>query len=177
MDEGLKAFYLLYGRRMSVRDFLEDDIEEEKLERLLNVLRRAQSAANRQPWRFIVVKRAENEQFGEIFTRDGFKKAPVWLVACAEPEKAWVRKADKVNYAWVDTTIAVTEMIGAATAEGIGTCWVAALDPARVKALLGIPPETDIVGVIVMGYPAEELKWKDKDRKPLEEIVNHGKWR
>ncbi len=178
MDENLKNFYVLYGRRRSIREFDGDVIiEDVVLERLLNVLRRAQSAANRQPWRFVLVKREENEEFGEVFTEQGFKEAPVWLVACTDPKEAWIRQADNVNYAWVDATIAVSEMIGAATAEGVGTCWVAAFDPDHVRRLLDIPRDLEVVGIIVMGYAREELRWVEKDRKHLDEIVYYGKWK
>src|SRR3990172_12355336 len=121
MDEGLQKFYQLFTRRRSVREFLDSGIEEEKLARLLNILRGAQSAANRQPWHFIVVRGKEREALNRGFTKEGFRNAPVCIVACAAPDKAWVRKADKKNYAWVDVTIAITEMITAATAEGIAT--------------------------------------------------------
>lgn len=159
-----------------MREFLDSGIEEEKLARLLNILRRAQSAANRQPWHFIVVMGKEREALNRVFTKEGFRNAPVCVVACAAPDKAWVRKADKKNYAWVDVTIAITEMITAATAEGIGTCWVAAIDPEEVKRILGIPGDIEVVAVIAMGYPKEKLAYQEKNRKPLSEIIHHGRW-
>ena len=176
MEKDLQRFYELYMRRKSVRRFLDKDIEEDKLERLLNILRRAQSAANCQPWHFIVARGEDKERLNPVFTTRGFVDAPLCIVACAEPSKAWVRKADRVNYAWVDVTIAVTEMIGAATAEGLGTCWVAAIEPTGVKEILSIPADIDVVAIIVMGYPEEELKVEEKDRKPLTEIIHWGRW-
>ena len=176
MDEGLEKFYQLFTRRRSVREFLDSGIEEEKFARLLNILRRAQSAANRQPWHFIVIRGEEREPLKRVFTKEGFKGAPLLIVACAEPSKAWIRKADRKNYAWVDVTIAITEMITAATAEGIGTCWVAAIDPADVKRILNIPEDMEVVSIIAVGYPKEGLVWKEKDRKPLEEIIHRGRW-
>jgi len=177
MDEKLKTFYGLYERRRSVREFLGIPVEKDKMDRLFKALNRAQSAANRQPWHFIVVEKKERAELDGVFTKEGFKGAPVVIVACAEPEAAWVRKPDGVNYAWVDVTIAVTEMIGAATAEGLGTCWIAAIDPARVKRILGIPERIEVVGIIAVGYPAKELAWEEKPRKPLEEILHYGRWR
>ncbi len=176
MDKELEMFYQLYMRRKSIRRFLKKDVEEDKLKRLLNILRRAQSAANCQPWHFIVVRGEDKERLNPVFTTKGFRDAPLCIVACAEPRKAWVRKADGRNYAWVDVSIAVTEMIGAATAEGLGTCWVAAIEPAKVKEILGIPDYIDVVAIIVIGYPVRELKVEEKDRKPLEEIIHWGRW-
>jgi nitroreductase len=176
MDDRLKTFYELVERRKSIREFLDKEIEQEKVDRLLRVLQRAQSAANCQPWHFIVARKEERDRLKNVFTRDGFKKAPLMIVACAEPSKAWTRKADKANYAWVDVTIAVTEMITAATAEGLGTCWVGAIDPSEVKEALSIPAPVEVVGIIVIGYPVEELVREEKRRKPLDEIIHHGRW-
>ncbi len=176
MDEKLRVFYELYSRRRSVREFEDREIEPEKLARLLTVLNMAQSAANRQPWHFIVIERKDRDELNGALRREGFRDAPVIIAACADPDNAWVRKADRRNYAWVDVTIAVTEMIGAATAEGLGTCWIASLDPERVKNILGIPGHMDLVGLVAIGYPKEGLKKENKDRKPLGEVVHHGKW-
>ncbi len=176
MDLELENFYSLYDRRKSIREFTSRPIERDVLGRLLRVLNRAQSAANRQPWHFIVIEREGRDEFNNLFYKEGFKDAPVAIAAFADPEAAWVRKNDGVNYAWVDVTIAVTEMIGAATAEGVGTCWIAAIDPVAVKLQLGVPERLELVGVIVLGYPESHLVHERKPRKPLEEIVRYGKW-
>lgn len=174
--EKLNAFYDLVERRKSVREFADRNIEPEKLSRLVLTLNRAQSAANRQPWHFIVVEKKGRAALDELLYKEGFRSAPVIIAACAEPKTAWVRKADGVNYAWVDVTIAVTEMIGAATAEGLGTCWIASLEPEKVKSVLGIPEEIDIVALIALGYPKAGLVREEKSRKPLGDIIHYGKW-
>ncbi|MBI5562725.1 MAG: nitroreductase family protein [Deltaproteobacteria bacterium] len=176
MDDKLKAFYELYDRRKSVREFDPSPVGLDKLARLLTALQRAQSAANRQPWHFIVVENKDRDALNGCLTKDGFKTAPIIIAACADPALAWVRKADGVNYAWVDAAIAVTEMIGAATAEGLGACWIAAIDPERVKQALGIPGRIDVVGLVAVGYPKAELAREEKNRKPLTEIIHHGRW-
>ncbi|MFQ5465911.1 MAG: nitroreductase family protein [Thermodesulfobacteriota bacterium] len=176
MDERVRTFYELTERRRSVREFAPRPIEPAVLARLFTTLRRAQSAANRQPWHFVVMESEGREALNECLHKEGFRSAPVIIVACAAPDEAWVRKADGVNYAWVDVTIAVTEMITAATAEGLGACWIAAIDPERVKEATGIPDGIEVVGLVAMGYPASELVRVDKPRKPLEEIMHYGRW-
>ena len=176
MNDRLKTFYELYDRRRSVRVFSERVIEPEKLERLTEILRRAQSAANRQPWHFIIIEKEGREALDKTFTREGFKTAPIIIAALAEAETAWVRKPDKKNYAWVDVSIALTEMIGAATAEGLGACWIAAINPEEVKTLLQIPAHIEIVSLIALGYPEDELERIEKDRKKKEEIIHYNKW-
>ncbi|MCR4287351.1 MAG: nitroreductase family protein [Deltaproteobacteria bacterium] len=175
-DDKVNIFYELFERRRSVREFGPAPVEPDKLSRLLTALNRAQSAANRQPWHFIVIERKGPHAIDAIFMKEGFKAAPLIIAACAEPAKAWVRKADNVNYAWVDVTIALTEMITVATAEGLGTCWIAAIDPLKVREILGIPGQMEVVGLIAIGYPKEELKREDKNRKPLKEIIHYDRW-
>lgn len=174
--EKLNHFYELYERRKSVREFQDRPVELDKLSRLLMTLNRAQSAANRQPWHFIVLEKKGRSELDGLLTKEGFRSAPMIIAACADPALAWVRKADRVNYAWVDVAIAVTEMIGAATAEGLGTCWIASLEPERVKQVLCIPAHIDIVGLIAIGYPVAEPVKENKQRKPLGEIIHYGKW-
>ncbi|HBO84717.1 MAG TPA: nitroreductase [Deltaproteobacteria bacterium] len=178
MDENVKIFYEIFERRKSIREFEDREIEKEKIDRLIRILQRAQSAANRQPWHFIFIDRKdkEREKLNEVFTKEGFKNAPLVIAACAEPKNAWVRKADNKNYAWVDVSIAITEMISAATAEGLGTCWIAAIDPEMVKGILGIPVGIEIVGIIAVGYPKTPLEREEKNRKKVEEIIHYGKW-
>ena len=176
MEEKLNNFYELFSRRKSVREYSDKEIEEEKLNRIFETLRRAQSAANCQPWHFIVLKKEGREEFNQLLKHEGFKKAPVIIAACAEPKKAWIRRYDNVNYAWVDVAIAITEMIAATTAEGLGTCWVASFDPDKARKILSIPPSMEIVALIPMGYPKTPLVREEKDRKKLEEILHYDKW-
>lgn len=176
MDEKLKNFYELYDRRKSIRAFDGRPVEPEVVARLLTALQRAQSAANRQPWHFIITENTGREALNACLTKEGFRIAPLLVTVCADQKQAWTRKADGVNYAWVDATIAVTEMIGAATAEGIGTCWIAAVDPQAVRECLDIPGHIDVVGIIAVGYPKTDLIREEKTRKPLTEIIHHGKW-
>ncbi len=176
MDERLKQFYEMYERRKSIREFQDRTVEPDRLARLVMTLSRAQSAANRQPWHFIVAEKTGRAGLDGLMTKEGFRNAPVMIVACADPGQAWTRKSDARNYAWVDVSIAVTEMIGAATAEGLGTCWIAAIDADRVKAELNIPTHIDVVAVVAIGYPTVEMKKEEKQRKPLTEIIHYGKW-
>ena len=175
-DDKLRNFYELYERRRSIREFQERPIEQDKLLRLLTTLNRAQSAANRQPWHFIVIENQGRGELNAILTKEGFRRAPILIAACADPKNAWVRRFDGANYAWVDVSIAVTEMIGVATAEGIGACWIASLDVAAAKKILEIPDDIDLVALIAIGYPLKGLEKEQKQRKPLTEIIHYCKW-
>ena len=77
----------------------------------------------------------------------------------------------------VDVSIAMQQMVLAATAEGLGTCWVGDFDDRVVPDLLKIPESYNIVCLLAMGYPREKLDiagllMRTRNRKKLEEIVS-----
>jgi len=172
-DEKLRIFYELFCRRYSVRKFQDREIEPEKLKRILEIGRRAPSASNRQPWRFILLPKGERGEFEQVINRESLRSAPLIIAACAEPSKAWVRSYDGENYAWVDVIIALCEMMAAATAEGLGSCWIAAFNPFKAREILELPKELELVILIALGYPEEPLEIKEKDRKDLKEILHY----
>jgi nitroreductase len=59
----------------------------------------------------------------------------------------------------------------AAWNEGIGSCWVGGMDRPKIKALIGIPEEAELVTVIPFGYPEREEITKKKVRKRLSTIA------
>jgi nitroreductase len=168
--------------RRSIRKFKPDPVEKEKLEKILEAGRLAPSAANRQPWHFIVVNdpavrealRLAHESDWSVRSTSQVLMAPVIIVACAEPEAAW-RRSDGEEYWKVDVAIAMQNMVLTATDEGLGTCWIGAFNEENIKKVLKIPPEIRIVALTPLGYPAES-KGVVSDRKPLTEIVHYNKW-
>lgn len=164
-------FYEVVEQRRSVRAYRDDPVEEEKLERILNAARLAPTAANRQPMQFYVIRDAAmRASMLEAYSQKWFAEAPVIICACARPGEAWQR-VDGKNYADVDVTIAMDHLILAATAEGLGTCWIGAFKPDRLRELLDLPPELEPVALTPVGYPAAQPA--PTPRKALDEIVEN----
>ncbi|MDW8033454.1 MAG: nitroreductase family protein [Nitrososphaerota archaeon] len=162
-------------KRRSIRKYLEKNVEKDKILRILEAARLAPSAANRQPWDFIVVTDPEvKKKLGAAYPRDWFVNAPIIIIACATPAKAWTRR-DGEEYWKVDVAIAMENLVLAAWEEGLGTCWIGAFDEQEVKKVLGIPQEVRVVAMTPLGYPAED-KGPVVDRKPLYEIVHYEHW-
>jgi nitroreductase len=161
-------------RRRSIRTYADQAVEQDKIERLLDAARLAPSAANRQPWRFIVVtdrvRRAAlaAAAAGQEFVAD----APVVIVACAEPTDHAV--GSEQNHYPIDVTIALSHVSLQAVAEGLGTCWITGFDEDRVRQILDIPPRVRVIQLLVLGYPAGEPR--PLSRVPLEQIVRWEAW-
>jgi nitroreductase len=74
----------------------------------------------------------------------------------------------------VDVAIAMDHLILAATDVGLGTCWIAAFDPAVAREVLGLPNSVEPIAFTPLGYADNQLG--PKRRKTLTEIVKHERW-
>jgi len=167
-------FQTLVKLRYSIRSY--DDtraVEKDKLLRILEAGRMAPSAANRQPWTFVVVQsKAILEQLHQCYPASWFKQAPVVLVVKGNKNEAWVRRSDGYNALETDLTIAMDHMILAATDEGLASCWIAAFDPAKLQKALNLGDDEVVYAITPLGYPGDDLSAKRmKARKPLADIV------
>jgi nitroreductase len=168
-------FQELIKKRYSVRAYKPDPVEEDKLDRVLEAARVAPTAANRQAFRVIVVETAKRKaDLRRVYGRDWFVQAPLVLCVCAVPSEAWVRKADGWNAAEVDATIVMSHIVLAAAEEGLGTCWIAAFDPAAAREVLGLPLEVIPSAFTPLGYAADSPL--PKKRRPLGDLVRRERW-
>ncbi|MFQ5688246.1 MAG: nitroreductase family protein [Candidatus Scalindua sp.] len=162
-------FYEVISKRRSIRAYKKDPVEDSKLSRILNAARLAPTAANRQPFSLIIVKDGETKQkLKDAYSQEWFFTAPVIVCACALPDNAWKRNDGK-GYVDVDVAIAMDHLILAASAEGLGTCWIAAFKPEVVREVLNIPDNMEPLVLTPLGYP--ETIPEPTFRKPLEEMV------
>jgi nitroreductase len=160
---------VIYSRR-SIRKYENKQIPIEVLQQILEAGRLAPSAVNRQPFRFVVVNDEQimKDLCDNLIARF-VKSAPVAIAGCADVKSLLTGK-----WAVVDTTIAMQNMVIAASALGIGSCWIGACDEGKVKKLLKIPDKYKFVALVTLGYPAEQPKPKKK--KPLEELFNFNRF-
>lgn len=167
-------FSELVRRRTSVRSYdPAKTVPPDVLERILEAGRLAPSAANRQPWTFVLVQSEPAlSAVKGCYRRDWLKSAPAVLAVTGNRTKSWTRKQDGYNSIETDLTIAMDHMILAAANEGVGTCWIAAFDPDRLREILALTPDEAVFAVTPLGYPAADKAVPPaKDRKALDEIV------
>ena len=160
--------------RYSVRGYKPDPVEDEKLAQVLEAARQAPTAANRQPFRVIVAHTAgREEELSRVYGRAWLLQAPLVVAFVAVPAEAWRRMDDK-PYDEVDATIAMDHFVLAATALGLGTCWIAAFDPAAAREVFGLPADVELVALTPLGYP--DRGPAATARRPLEELVRYERW-
>jgi nitroreductase len=157
-------------KRRSIRCYKKEPVPDEICSRILEAGRQAPSAANRQPWHFVVV--TDPELKGRLSTgryNSFIRESAFTIVGIALPY-------DRVSEKWgvVDVTIAMQNMVLAAEVQGVGSCWVGDFKEEEVKRSLNIPEEAKVVALLPMGFPDERPGPKPK--KPLSEIVHYNRW-
>jgi nitroreductase len=151
--------------RRSVRRYKDTAIPKEDLEKILEAGRQAPSAANRQPWHFVVVgeldqkRRVAEACNGQTWVGE----AAYVLVGVGLPE---------VSEDWypVDVAIAMENMVLAARSLGYGTCWIGAFSEEAVKEVCQIPPELDVVACTPLGVP--DIEPSARNRKDWGQVFS-----
>lgn len=167
-------FLDLIKERCSIRAYEAKPVPEVTLQQVLDAARWAPSAANRQPWHFLLVQdAAQRRALAEAYPREWFWQAPAIIVVCVEPARAWTR-SDGKNYADVDGAIAMDHLTLCATDLGLATCWVAAFDAAKVRSVLGLPTGVEPLAMTPIGYPAGA--GREKTRKPMADVLRRERW-
>lgn len=159
--------------RYSARRYEKREVEQEKLDRVFDAARLAPSAKNLQEWRYVVVRDPETKlRLAEASFQRFVGEAPIVIACCAESE-GYVMRCGLPSYP-IDVAISVDHLTLAATALGLGTCWIGKFDPDQVKEILGLPPRMHVVELLLLGYPADSPK--PKNRLSLNDIVKYEKW-
>jgi nitroreductase len=144
-------------------------------------LRWAPSACNYQPWHFVLVSdkglrwqiaKAAN---GQSWMAD----APVTVVACGLPGRAYKQMGGYGNSVDMDVAIALDHLTLAAVADGLGTCWIGAFAEPEIKQLLGVPRPVKVVAMTPLGYPASadlNRPMEEAQRKSPAEIFSSDRY-
>lgn len=202
-EEAKEWLYRLIRERRSIRRFTDQPVAPESIERLLEAACWAPSAHNRQPWRFVVlVGEAQKRRLADAMadrlaadlradqvdeamvardtgrSRQRISGAPVVIVVCLsmidmdQYPDVW-RQSFEHQMAAQGVAMAAENLMLAAHAEGLGTCWMCAplFCQNTVRECLVLPQDFEPQGLILLGHPAES---PHKTREPLEEKVAIG---
>ena len=133
------------------------------IRRILNAAVMTASAMNRQPWLFVVVReKAKLKQIADLSPTGRHIAGADFAVAIAIDQKN--------KWGQIDGARAIQSMTIQAWDEGLGSGWVGNIDRDKVKDLLNIPKEYDLLTVIPFGYPTRRYAGK-KNRKPFQDVV------
>jgi nitroreductase len=159
--------------RRSVRHYDPREVEQEKLDLVLEAARLSPSAANQQQWKFILVR--DKELLEKLYiaseNQPSVKEAPAAIVVCATGNRVMTCGQPTET---VDPSIATSYLILQAHELGLGTCWLGRFHAEQVKDALAIPEDVTVVAVTPIGYPAEEPP--ARPRKTAAEVISYDKY-
>jgi nitroreductase len=163
----------LFAARFSCRRFRARAVPRSTVEAILDAARWAPTAGGLEPWRFVVVTDpgARRELAGAAFNQSFIGEAPVVVVVCAVPDESARRYSERGRtlYCLQDTAAATENLMLAATARGLATCWVGAFDEGRTARMLDLAPGWRPVAIVPLGEPAEEPP--RRVRRPLRDVT------
>lgn len=171
-------FIDLLRKRRSIRQFLEQPVEKEKIDLLVEAMLRSPSSRGFNPWEFVVVEDpgiigdlALAKAHGSSF----MKNAPLAIVVLADPGRCDV---------WVeDCSIAALIIHLAAADLGLGSCWIqlrmrehkgGVSAEEYVKNLLGQQDKMVVEAMIAIGYPKEQKAGHPLSSLPYEKVSYVG---
>ena len=171
-------FFELIEKRESCRSYdVTRDVEQEKLEKILNAARLAPSACNGQPYHFTVCRGETAKQVAKATQSMGMNRfasqAPVLIVISEEKYVKTAALGAKVkgnDYRSMDIGIVAAYLTAAATELGLSTCMLGWLDDDKLREICGL--ERAVRLVITLGYAKEETI-RTKKRKDLTDLVTY----
>ena len=165
--------------RQSCRSYDESrDVEQEKLDAILEALRLAPSACNGQPYHVTVCRGQLAKEVAAATAGMGLNKfavqAPVMLVLSEMPYVASAGMGAKIkgnDYRSIDMGIAAAYMTAEATAQGLDTCMLGWFNDKKIRALCELDHPVRLV--ITLGYAKQDDPMRKKVRKDLSELVSY----
>jgi nitroreductase len=160
--------------RRSIRKYLDRPVPEELVQKLLAAAMQAPSARNQQPWQFVVIDdHSILTKIAELMpTATMASNAPLGILVCGDLD---LEKSE--GYWVVDCAAAVENLLLAAHALGLGAVWcgVYPREPRMegLKRLIGLPENVIAHSLVVVGYPAEQVRGENRYRA---ERVHRNRW-
>ena len=162
--------------RRNVRQYTDQPIPREHIERILEAGRRAPSSMNTQPWDFVVVtERDDLRELAKVWEHAQHVAASAATIALVAPVPGAEPPGARVDY---DLGQATAHIMLEATDLGIGSGHAAVEDQERAKRLLGFPDDRFCAYLIALGYPADRplRPIANPTRRPFDDVVHWGRW-
>ena len=160
-------------KRRSIRNYSKKNVDFDKLTLILEAGCKAPSSGNLQDYRFIIVNnkdkiRALAEHCNEQYW---IATAPVLIIVCSDTEKteSYYGLRGQRLYSTQNSAAAIQNMLLAAHALGLGSCWVGAFNEEFVSDEFNIPGKVRPQGIITLGYREGQLE--PKTENDLESMI------
>ena len=151
-------------------------VEDEKIQAILESTILSPSACNAQPYHFTVCKGQKAKEVAEATRGMGMNKftedVPVMIVISEEAYNKTAGIGAKIkdnDYRSIDIGIACAYLTAEATAQGLETCILGWLDDKKIRKICDLKHSVRLV--IALGYPKENYELREKKRKSFDELI------
>ena len=166
----MKNFKDLCASRRSVRAYSDRPVQDADLQYIMECVRLAPSAVNRQPWRVLRLKPEQLPLAQQCYTNPWFRTAPECFIVCCDHAESWHRPKDGKDHGDVDIAICAEHFCLAAAERGLGTCWVCNFDADLCRRLFHLPDTLEPVAFLPLGYEAADHQPRPFQRKEIDEL-------
>ena len=201
MSDSIDLFEAMYTQR-AVRQFQPDPVPDELLHRLIEAATKAPSGANRQLWRFLVIKDTDlKRRISEYYQKSWdsaygdqqdppagisrrawegahylgahMHETPVLILACIEHDGT-----QGTTSRGSSIYPAVQNLLLAARGLGLGSVMTTLHGEyeAEIRALLGIPDNVETAALLPIEYPAEGVSYGPTRRQPVDQVTYWDRW-
>lgn len=161
-------------KRYSVRNYTDQKVEKEKLDKILMTAHVAPTACNLQPVHLIVVQ--EEQGLKKISKSANIYNAPLAIIVCADHSKAWERPFDGKKTTDIDASILTDHMMLEATELDLGSLWICYFKPDVLKSEFQLPDNIEPINILAIGYTNEapaSPERHDKMRISMDKLVSY----
>jgi nitroreductase len=144
--------------RRSIRVYVPGEVSEEQVQKLLAAAMVAPSAAGKNPWHFVVVRKRQALLRIAMVLPQGqmLETSSLGIAVCGDLE---VAHDNQISYLLQDCAAAIENLLLCAHILGLGTCWLGVYPREdRIKILketLALPASIIPVALISVGHPGE----------------------
>jgi nitroreductase len=174
----LVDFETVVKRRRMCREYLDSDVPQETLDRILDLGSRYPSAGHTEPQEFVVVRdRRVKEDLARAALDQAFvARAPLVIVVVSDIRRSARRYGERGVHFFsiIDGAFVAMLILLAVVNEGLGACFVGSFYDQEVQEVLGLPQDVRPIGIIPIGYCAEEPR--RFARRPRAQIVHRDRY-
>ncbi len=197
----MNDFYNVVRKRRMVRNYTDEPVPLETINRILEAARKAPSAGFSQGQAMIAVteatqrkaiaKIADEEKYLARGMDPWISRAPVHVIVCvskklyleryAESDKKDTPQNDEnwpVPYWWVDAGATMMTLLLSAVAEGLSAGFLGSHRMPELQDILGIPAHMKPIGIVTIGHPAPDRPSSSlsRGRRAVREVIHHERW-
>jgi nitroreductase len=150
---------------LAVREYVDKDVPDDVVHRIVESARLTSSSINGQPWHFIIVRSRDTlRELGSLIRTGPYIASAAFAIVVAVEKNS--------PYGVSDGSRAIQSMVLTAWADGVGSNWAGFVGMEEVRKKVGLPPSYDAIAVVPFGYPRRPATKGKKNRKPLAEVAS-----